>query len=159
MLMTLKESTLNMKRQFSELKNTIATLEKLVQQENNLRAISIYHETENAEHTLIASDDCKNETEINRITFQVLDENTKRNSTVYIYFRANNNTCFECANTFLKNYTLKAYETSKSFKHIRTNIITTDFEKTLFSLLKLHNITVSENKKASANKKASKKAQ
>ena len=147
-----------MKKQYSEIKNTVATLEKLVKQENNLRAISLYTDTDNAQYTLIASVDCKSDTEINRITFQVFDESTKRNSTVYVYFRVNN-ICFECADTFISKYKLSAHETSKRFKKDRTNVLSTDFEKTLFALLKLHNITVQENKKSSANKKKEQKAQ
>ena len=150
-----------MKKQYNEIESTINTLETLVSKENNLRAVSLYTETNNAQFTLIAKSDCKKETEINRVTFQVLDETTKRNATVYIYFRAKE-TCFECSDTFLKDYSTKDFETSKRFKKDRTNILTTDFEKTLFNLLAHHNIKLEKKateKKATTKKATEKKAQ
>ena len=144
-----------MKKQYNEIESTINTLETLVSKENNLRAFSIYTETDNAQYTLIAQSECKKETEVNRLTFQVLDETTKRNATVYIYFRATE-TCFECSDTFLKDYSFTDYEKAKRFKKDRTNVLTTDFEKTLFNLLAHHNIKLE--KKATEKKATEKKA-
>lgn len=143
-------------RKYSEIKNTIARLHALVKQENNLRALSLYTETDNALYTLIAIEDCKSETLLNRVTFQVFDENTKRNSTTYCYFKKDNKVCFEVANTFVKDFKASTSETVKAFKKDRTNIYSTNAIVTLKKLLALHNIQFEE-VKATKKERATKK--
>lgn len=140
--------------EFKTIKASINNLFSVVEKENNLRNVTLYTETDNALHTMISLTDCKDDTRINRVTYQVFDENTKRNATVYIYFKKDNKAVFECSDTYLKDFKASKEETAKRFKQGRTNVITTNYNATLISLLKLHKIVLEE-KKASTTKKTS----
>ena len=138
---------------FSTISASINNLFSLVDKENNLRNVTLYTETDNALHTMIALKDCKADTKINRVTYQVFDTNTKRNATVYIYFKKDGKVIFECSDTYLKDFKASKEETTKRFKQGRTNVISTNYESTLNNLLALHSIVIE--KKANTTKKAS----
>ena len=143
---------------FNTISASINNLFSLVDKENNLRNVTLYTETDNALHTMIALKDCKADTKINRVTYQVFDENTKRNATVYIYFKKDNKAVFECSDTYLKEFKASKEETTKRFKQGRTNVISTNYESTLKSLLALHKIVLEEKKASTTKKTTAKKA-
>ena len=141
---------------YQEVKETLTRLNKLINAKSNLRNVTLYVNGESLEFDCISEKDCKPETEINRITFQVFDENTKRNSTVYIYFKKRG-IDFECSNTFMQGYKInEKKEKINPMRATRKFITTTDFNYTMFNLLKLHGIK-EETKTATTKKKTATK--
>ena len=155
---------------YSELKAHVNTLNTLIEKNATFKKIDLYVE----KTTLIAQSECKDDTEIDRITFTITDENTKRSSTVYCYFHKatkknfQTETHFECSKSFLTNFT---EEKEKEFRTLfkesqqRYNVFTKDFATTLYRLLEVHNIkrevSTAQKTKSTAKKSAkqSKKAQ
>ena len=142
------------------LKNVLATMSALTESNKDFRNVSLYAKTESDLLHLISDKELTEKTELSRVTFQILDSETKRNSTVYIYFRANNIYCFECSNSFLKDYKTSDFESLKRFKETRTNLLTNDIERTFKSLM-THKAIITESKtetkKATTNKATKKK--
>lgn len=163
---------------YSEIKALVNAIDNARKDKNNLKAYTLdkYFVDETTKRAiktqfvLVSENECEtinSEEDIARIRFQVLDENTKRNSTVYVKLR--DRVFIECKRSFLLNYKLNTFETRKTFKESQAlDEIVTDYEhltQTITSLFALHNIdiklkeTSAKKKSTSAKKDAKRKAQ
>lgn len=163
---------------YSELRTLVKAIDSARKDKNNLKAYTldkflVDETTKKAVKTqfvLVSENECDSinaDEEIARIRFQILDENTKRNSTVYVKMR--DKVYIECKRSFLINYKLNDFETRKTFKESQAlDDIVTDYEhlaQTITSLLAVHDINLKLEKKATekkikkaTEKKATKKA-
>ena len=141
---------------FKEIESTLNRLEELTATQTNVRHLIIDEQTELYDLSEIALKDCKEETKISRFRFQLFNESTKRNSTVYVYIRETKDGkkkfVFECDVKLLEAYkVVESYEERKVFKTgKRDNIITTNYVNTLSKILTLVNVSF---KKGTAKKK------
>lgn len=160
---------------YSELKTLVNAIDNARKDNNTLKSYTLdkylvdntTKQVVKTQFVLVSENECEKinaDEDISRIRFQIVDENTKRNSTVYIKLR--DKVFCECSLTFLQNYKLAKYETRKTFKANRADEIVTDYEhlsSTISNLLALHNIKLvlesTAKKTSSAKKRTAKKAQ
>lgn len=160
---------------YSELKTLVNAIDNARKDNNTLKSYTLdkylvdstTKQVVKTQFVLVSENECEKinaDEDISRIRFQIVDENTKRNSTVYIKLR--DKVFCECSLTFLQNYKLAKYETRKTFKANRADEIVTDYEhlsNTISNLLALHNIKLvfesTAQKTSTSKKRTAKKAQ
>lgn len=160
---------------YSELKILVNAIDNARKDNNTLKSYTLdkylvdstTKQVVKTQFVLVSENECEKinaDEDISRIRFQIVDENTKRNSTVYIKLR--DKVFCECSLTFLQNYKLAKYETRKTFKANRADEIVTDYEhlsNTISNLLALHSIKLvletTAQKTSTSKKRTTKKAQ